>query len=155
MTTRRRKGLPYEDSASGRRALVELQSIVERLGAARFGSMIDYERNALIVQFTHRGITVHVEASISGYAAAWLKAHPYGRNTRRTRVEHERAAQSVAMNATHSILRDWIKGQLTAVECGVISFEGAFLGQIMLSSGRTALQHVQDHKLLPTDGAST
>jgi hypothetical protein len=29
--------------------------------------------------------------------------------------------------AVNSILRDWIKGQVTAVECGILSFEVVFL----------------------------
>lgn len=146
------KRLPYETATSGRRALAELQGIVERLGAESFGSMIDYQRNVMIVQFTHRGMTAHIEASIAGYAAAWIKAHPYRFSVRKNKTEHEREAQRVAGLATQSILRDWIKGQVTAIECGVISFEGAFLGSIMLPSGKTGLQHVLETKLLGKGG---
>ena len=47
-----------------------------------------------------------------------------------------------------SVLRDWIKGQVTAVEVGIVSFEGAFLGQILLGDGRTVLDHAVEGKLL-------
>ena len=50
---------------------------------------------------------------------------------------------------SHSILRDWIKGQITAVETGILTFEGAFLGQIMLPNGRTGLEHATAQELLP------
>jgi hypothetical protein len=46
------------------------------------------------------------------------------------------------------MLRDWIKGQVTAVESGILTFEGAFLGQILLPSGRTVLQHIETEKML-------
>jgi hypothetical protein len=49
-----------------------------------------------------------------------------------------------AQIATCSILRDWIKGQITAVEVGILTFEGAFLGQLLLPNGRTVLEH--DHR---------
>jgi hypothetical protein len=44
--------------------------------------------------------------------------------------------------------RDWIKGQITAVECGILSFEGAFLGHIMLPCGETVLGRVEQEKLI-------
>lgn len=31
------------------------------------------------------------------------------------------------LSAVNSILRDWVKGQTTAVECGIPSFEAVFL----------------------------
>jgi hypothetical protein len=50
--------------------------------------------------------------------------------------------------AVFSILRDWIKGQITAVECGILSFQGAFLGQIVLPNGETVLQRVEREDIL-------
>jgi hypothetical protein len=50
--------------------------------------------------------------------------------------------------AVYSILRDWIKGQITAIQTGILSFEGAFLGQILLTSGKTVLEHVEAEKLI-------
>jgi hypothetical protein len=56
---------------------------------------------------------------------------------------------NIASVAVYSILRDWIKGQVTAIETGILTFEGAFLGQILLPSGRTVLEHAAESKLLP------
>ena len=55
----------------------------------------------------------------------------------------------IASVAVYSILRDWIRGQVTAIETGILSFEGAFLGQILLSNGQTVLEHATSQKLLP------
>ncbi len=83
-----------------------------------------------------------------------MKAHPYSSRSRCTRVEHERKALDIAAVAVYSMLRDWIKGQITAVETGILSFEAAFLGQILLSNGKTVMEQVEAKGLLegPIDG---
>lgn len=144
--------LPYEGSTAGEKAMGEIQKILQRFGCQSFGHMMDFENKKLIVQFRYKNIPITVEASSAGYAAAWLKEHPWSVRTRKTRQEHEQAAVSVASKAVYSILRDWIKGQVTAIECGILSFEGAFLGQILLPTGRTVLQHVTDNDLLKIEG---
>lgn len=141
--------LPYENSTSGERALGEIQKLLRGFGCSKFGSMSDDEAQEILVQFEYRGRPVSVKASIRGYAAAWLKAHPYSTRSRSTRTEYERKAMEIASVAVYSILRDWIKGQITAVETGILTFEGAFLGQILLTNGKTVLEHAQQSKLLP------
>ncbi|MFN3303145.1 MAG: hypothetical protein ACK44A_05425 [Roseateles sp.] len=141
--------LPYESSTSGERALGEMQKLLRGFGCTKFGSMIDDAEGSLVVQFEHKGRPVSVKASVSGYAAAWLKEHPYSSRMRCSLAEHQRKARDIASTAVYSILRDWIKGQITAIETGILSFEGAFLGQILLPSGRTVLEHARESKLLP------
>lgn len=141
--------LPYENSTSGERALGDIQKLLRGFGCNKFGSMSDDEAQEILVQFEYRGRPVSVKASIRGYAAAWLKAHPYSTRSRSTRADYERKALEIASVAVYSILRDWIKGQITAVETGILTFEGAFLGQILLTSGKTVLEHAQQSKLLP------
>ena len=146
--------LPYERATSGDRAIAEMQRVLQRFGCQNFGTMMDWERRCLIVQFKYRGVSVVIEASTAGYAAAWLKAHPpsYRRNAR-SRVDQEREAERIASLAVYSIVRDWVKGQITAIECGILSFEGAFLGQILLGSGQTALAYATSNHLLPSGEA--
>ena len=141
--------LPYENATSGERALGEIQKILRSFGCNKFGSMVDDGTQKVIVQFEHRGRQVSVQASMRGYAAAWLKEHPWTTRTRSTKIEHERKAMNIARTAVYSILRDWIKGQIMAIETGILSFEGAFLGQILLPSGRTILETVTEQKMLP------
>lgn len=147
--------LPYENATSGGAALEEIRKVLTKFGCARFGTMTDAENGALIVQFSYRGRDVTATASYRGYAAAWLKEHPYGQRTRCTKVEHERKAMKQAEISVCSILRDWIKGQIMSVETGVLTFEGAFLGQILLpSTGRTVLDAVMQAEMLPALGNS-
>lgn len=140
--------LPYQNTTAGEKALGEIQKLLRGFGCNKFGSMVDDEANEILVQFEYRGRMVQVRASAAGYAAAWLKEHPYSNRTRATRTQHERKALEIASTAVYSILRDWIKGQVTAVETGILSFEGAFLGQIMLPNGKTILEHAQEKNLL-------
>lgn len=142
--------LPYESATSGTNALNEIQKVLTRFGCARFGTMTDNEVGELIVQFSFRGRDVTAKASFQGYAAAWMREHPYNPSRmRRSKIEHERTALEQAQISVCSILRDWIKGQVTAIECGVLTFEGAFLGQILLPSGKTILEEATAKNLLP------
>lgn len=140
--------LPYENTTSGERALGEIQKLLRGFGCSKFGSMIDDAEGTVLVQFEYQGRPVSVRASIKGYAAAWLKEHPFGPRSRGSLKQHERKALDIASVAVYSILRDWIKGQITAIETGILSFEGAFLGQILLPSGKTILEHATASNLL-------
>jgi hypothetical protein len=141
--------LPYENATSGRRALDEVQKILGKFGATRFGVMTDTEKRELIVQFTYRNRDILVRASVAGYAAALLKRSPYSGRMRKTREQYEQEVVKQAEISVYSVLRDWIKGQVTAVEIGALTFEGAFLGSILLSSGKTVLDTIESQKLLP------
>lgn len=146
--------LPYSEATSGEKALGEIQKILRGFGCSKFGSMIDDEEKEITVQFEWRGRRVSVKASIRGYAAAWLKENPWTSRRRGSKLDHERKAMNIASVAVYSILRDWIKGQVTAIETGILTFEGAFLGQILLPSGNTVLEHVKAKQLLaPPDEA--
>lgn len=140
--------LPYENSTSGEKALGDIQKILRGFGCNKFGSFVDDEAQEITVQFEYRKTPVQVAASIQGYAAAWLREHPYTHRTRGTKADHERKAMNIASVAVYSILRDWIKGQTTAIETGILSFEGAFLGQILLPNGRTVMEHTRAAGLL-------
>lgn len=147
--------LPYENATSGEKALGEMQKLLRGFGCAKFGNMSDDEAQEILVQFEWRGRQCQVRASIRGYAAAWLKAHPYSSRSRCSLKDYERKALNIASVAVYSILRDWIKGQITAVETGILTFEGAFLGQILLpNTGKTVLEHVEQTNMLPALGNS-
>lgn len=142
--------LPYENStAGGEKALGEIQKILRHFGCTRFGSMTDDEKQEILIQFSYRGQDVSVRASINGYAAAWLREHPYTSRMKKTKAEHERAAREQASIAVYSMLRDYIKAQVTIVETGILSFEAAFLGQILLDNGQTVHEVAREQRLLP------
>lgn len=140
--------LPYENATSGDRAVNDMQKILRAFGCDKFGHMLDFGAGELLVQFEYRGRQISVKASANGYAQRWLKEHPHSYRMKSSKAQHEAKAKEIGAVAVYSILRDWIKGQITAVETGILSFEGAFLGQIMLPSGKTVLEQVTDAKML-------
>lgn len=141
--------LPYESATSGERALGDIQKLLRGFGCNKFGSMIDDQEQTILVQFEYRGRPVSIKASIKGYAQAWLKAHPHSYRTKGSLAQHERKALDIASVAVYSILRDWIKGQVTAIETGILSFEAAFFAQVMLPNGKTVYEHAVATNLLP------
>ena len=143
------KTIPYENATSGNGAIEEIRKILNQLGCQRFGFMTDNEKGELLVQFTYRDREVSIAASYDGYAAAFLRAKPHSYRMRRGRVEYERDVKAQAQISVCSVLRDWIKGQIMAIECGILSFDGAFLGQILIPhTGKTVLEAVNEKKLL-------
>jgi len=142
--------LPYETATAGDRALAQLQGILGEFGCQSFGTMIDVKKGAVIVQFEWRTRQVSLEASWNGYAAAWLKAHPYKSfHARKTKAQYEDAALKQARISVCSVLRDWVKGQVTAIECGAMSFECAFLPHLLTHTGQRLADKIKDTNLLP------
>src|ERR1700730_690504 len=126
-----------------------MQKLLRGFGAVSFGCKEDFEHGEVIVQFEHRERQVVSKASSTGYARAWLKEHPYRyRSNGLTADAHTRKALKIGQTAVYSILRDWIKGQVTAVKVGMLSFEGAFLGQILLPNEQTVMEQVERQNIL-------
>jgi len=141
--------LPYASATSGQKAIEDIRRTIQAFGCSKFAPMEDFHAGTVTIQFEYRGRMVQVSASVKGYASAYLRAHPWTTRMRKTRQQHEEAALKQGQIAVWSILRDWIKGQVTAVETGVLSFDAAFLGQILLPSGETVHEHIAHKNLLP------
>ena len=146
------KSLPYETATAGDKALMDLQRALAKFGCQSFGTMVDAKRGVTIVQFEWQHRQVSLEASWKGYAAAWLKAHPYTYRTKGSRAAHDQKALRQAQASVCSVLRDWVKGQVVAVECGIMSFEAAFMPHILLPNGQRVIDRVTSDNLLPVPG---
>ena len=140
--------LPYENATSGKNAIGEIQKLLRSFGVASVGTLEDFEKGEVIVQFKLRERIVTIKASFRGYASAWLRIHPHTPRSRMSEAEHRRRALKLGETAVWSILRDWIKGQITAVEVGMLSFEGAFLAQLVLATGETVLERIEKSDML-------
>ena len=79
----------------------------------------------------------------------WLKENPWGYRHRKQRVDYEQVALKQGHVAVNSVLRDWIKGQITAIETGIMSFEAVFMPFMLTNDGRTVLERIQETKMLP------
>lgn len=65
----------------------------------------------------------------------------------------ERKTLDQGLIAVNSILRDWVKGQVTAVETGIMSFEAVFVAHMLTGDGRSVLERIQSDNLLPAPTA--
>lgn len=141
--------LPYENATAGQKVIEECQKIVRSFGCNKFATGENFETGEIYIQFEHIGRMVQFKASAKGYAAAWLKENPYNNRKRCSKQDHEQKALEIGSIAVYSILRDQVKSCITAVECGLWSFETAFLSHIMLPSGKRVIEEVEERKLLP------
>jgi hypothetical protein len=141
--------VPYENATSGDTARGEIMKILRAFGCESIGFMDDFEKHELLLAFKHRGRTVRLVASANGWAAMFLTKRPYRwQYNRKTEVEYRNAALRQGDIAINSILRDWVKGQITAVECGMLSFEAVFMPYMITSDGRSVLERINEQKLL-------
>lgn len=139
--------LPYETATAGDQALVALQKTLASFGCQSFGTMTDEEHQEIIVAFRWRNRNVQLKASWKGYAVAWTKRHPYMRS-RLSKQDYDAKALKQARTSVCSVLRDWVKGQVTAVECGIMSFEAAFMPHMLLPTGERVVDRVESLQLL-------
>ena len=126
--------------------------MLKQFGCTKFATGEDFDTGELFIQFEHRGRMVSLTASAKGYAAAWLKENPWNSRRKTSKADHESKALDIGSTAVYSILRDWVKGQVTAIEIGMLSFDAAFLSHIMLPSGKRVIEHIEEQKLLPSKG---
>lgn len=140
---------PYASATSGAKARDEITKILQRFGCESVGFMDDFAKHEVLLAFTHRRRQIQLRASASGWAQMFLKENPWNRYRKGNRQTYEQRAFEQGQIAVNSILRDWIKGQLTAVECGILSFEAVFFPFMLTSDGRSILERAKSENLLP------
>jgi hypothetical protein len=141
--------VPYQGAQSGAAARDEITKILRGFGCESVGFMDDFERHEVLLAFTQRGRKVQLRASAKGWAQMYLRGNPWNARRRCTQREHEEAALRQGHIAVNSILRDWIKGQVTAVECGILSFEAVFLPFMLTADGRPLVERIAEGGFLP------
>lgn len=133
----RRMKVPYSSATTGTKARGEIVNILRRFGCESVGFMDEFPSRTLLLAFTHRGRQVQLRASAQGWAKLYLRENPWTNRRRCTRPEWEERALEQGLIAINSILRDWVKGQVTAIETGILSFESVFLPYMLTESGDT------------------
>jgi hypothetical protein len=132
------------------RAREEIKKILTRFGCESIGFMDDNLKHETLLAFTHRGRQIQIRVSAKGWAAMWLKENPYNGRRRMNRHEYEQAALEQGRIAANSILRDWVKAQITIIESGIVSFEAVFMPHMITADGRTVIERIKDlPNLLP------
>ena len=111
---------PYARATAGEKARKEITKILRNFGCQSIGFMDDFDDRTVLLAFKHRGRDVQLKASAEGYAAAYLRENPWSWQRKGTEAEYKQKALNQGMIAVNSILRDWVKGQVTAIECGIL-----------------------------------
>jgi hypothetical protein len=140
---------PYANAKSGMAARDEITKMLRRFGCESVGFMDDFDEQTVILAFRHRGRPVQLKASAKGWAAMWLKENPWTSRRHTRRHDWEQAALAQGLIAVNSILRDWVKGQITAVECGIMSFEAVFMPHMLTNDGRPLVERLSTLDMLP------
>jgi hypothetical protein len=141
--------VPYATARSGAAARDEITAILRRFGCTAVGFTDDFDSMSVWLEFQHRGRGVQLRASAKGWAAMFLRAKPYTSRRRASKAEYEAAALRQGLIAINSILRDWVKGQVTAIECGAMPFDAVFMPYMLTNDGRTFFERASETRLLP------
>ncbi|HZZ26112.1 MAG TPA: hypothetical protein VFE60_27755 [Roseiarcus sp.] len=133
---------PYANATSGTKARAEIIKMLQNFGCESVGFMDNFSDHSVLLAFTHRQRQVQLRASARGWAAMYLKKNPWTRSRRLSKEQWERAALDQGLVAVNSILRDWIKGELTAIETGILSFEQVFAVHMLMPDGMPVLAKI-------------
>jgi hypothetical protein len=144
--------LPYA-TARAKHARDQITAVLRRFGCEQVGIGDDFSTHEVVLSFTHRGRAVQLRASAKGWAQMYLKQRPWNARRHVTQRAYEQFALRQGHVAANSILRDWIKGQITAIECGILSFEAVFMPYMLTSDGRPVIERAQE--LLPRPRSET
>jgi hypothetical protein len=142
-------GTPYATASSGASAREDITKVLRRFGCESVGFMDDFDKHEVLLAFTHRGRPIQLRASAKGWAQMFLKENPWTSRRRGSRPQWEQAALRQGHIAVNSILRDWIKGQVTAVECGILSFEAVFMPYMITGDGRPLIERLAESGMIP------
>ena len=145
--------IPYQGATSGMKARDEIRSILKRFGCTSLGFMDDFETKSLSLVFKYRDRQIQLKASAQGWAAMYLQAKPWTSRMQRTKQQYNDDALDQGLIAINSILRDWVKGQVTAIETGILQFDHVFLPYMVAPGGQTVAELIESRKLLELPGA--
>jgi len=139
--------IPYEDAQSGERARDEIRKILLRFGVMRIGFEDHIDTHTLVLGFQYRGCHIQLAASAQGWASTYLQHHPYNSRRRCSEAEYKQKVLEKGLVAVNSILRDWVKGQVTAIETGIMKFEHVFMPYMLTTDGRTVSERIDELSL--------
>lgn len=138
----------YENATSGGNARDEITRILRKFGCDNVGFMDNFDDQSTTLAFRYKGRNIQLSASARGWAQLYLKENPHTSRHRKSKSAYEQAALEQGLIAINSILRDWVKGQVTAVECGALSFGAVFLPYMLTNDGRPLYERASEIPLL-------
>ena len=141
--------VPYAGATTGAKARDEIVRMLRGFGCEGVGFYDEFSTHSLVLEFTWRGRNVSLRASAQGWANAYLAENPWNSQRRGSRADYEARWLRQGMVAVNSILRDWVKGQVTAIETGILTFDAVFAPHMMLPDGTPAMVALRRTLSLP------
>lgn len=129
--------VPYARATAGDSARGEIKRLLARFGCNSVGFLDDFDEHTVALMFVYRKRRVQLKASAKGWAALYLRENPWHKGQRISPADWEARAVMQGMVAVSSILRDWVKGQVTAIETGLVPFDHVFLPFMVTGTGET------------------
>ena len=125
------RGIPYVRATAGETPDRAKKNIVQLLEDFGCEDIEFYEKHGaddwyLNLRFLFAGYSIFLPASASGWARFVCDENP--------QVDYDEALEQGKI-AVYSVLRDWVKSQMTAVRSGMTTFERVFL-PYMLRDGQ-------------------
>ena len=134
--------IPYASATAGGKAQGEIERLLRGFGAEHIGWAKDYVSHQTTLWFVYRQRQVQLRVSAQGWANMYLEAHPWHARRTVSQEEYEQRWLTQGEIAVISILRDWIKGQLTAVEAGLMQFDHVFLPYMICEDNLTLAEQM-------------
>jgi hypothetical protein len=116
------KNLPYA-SAISKKARYDISKMLQPFGCESVGIMDDYAKGDAVVAFRHRGVAIQIHARTQS-GTSMAEGNPLDLSHHTPRVDYEQNALKQGHTAVNSMLRDWVKAQVSIIECGILSFRG-------------------------------
>jgi hypothetical protein len=144
-----KSGIPYETATSMRSQDETKKLLLEKIGCEEAGFYDKPATHEVLLQFKLRGYQIQRRLSAKGWAAFYLKRHPWHASRRRgSQRDYEQAALKQGYIAVNSMLRDWVKSAVTEIECGC-DIETVFMQYMLTNDGRPLHERIKELQLLP------
>ena len=127
-----------QTSVSVEKSRAEIESILARYGANKFGYATDSERGLATIQFCARDRHIRFTLNLPLANDRQFLFTP-SRRQRRSQDEQMKAWEQACRQRWRALCL-CIKAKLEAVECGITEFEAEFMAHIVLPSGGTVGQ---------------
>jgi len=142
---------PYANASTGEAARGEIRKLLQQFGCESVGFMDNFAKHELLLAFAYKGRNIELRASAEGWAQGFLKESPYNHRRKSSQEQWKQKALDQGMIAVNSILRDWVKGQITAIDTGILTFDHVFLPHMLATDGTPMIDYMKNVALIIED----
>lgn len=117
------------------RSRQEIERMLMKYGASRFGCMSDYEHRIALIEFSYRKIAIQMRIPLPDPKAKQFTMKERGYGLRSANVARDLFSKEVRRRWRSLSLA--LKAKLVAVEDGITTFENEFMPYMVTDNGQT------------------